>query len=483
MIAKNSISLQKILAIEDDTAITEFKCSTTGLPLWPQIRIVYIRMIMADHLYDAQLTGRSDTKASAWQAATTLLRSMAHNRSSLGPSQLRSNVLITSEGVADFMDAEGNWFNRLTDHFANIFPQQTHSLADHFEWRWPFPRSNERIIFHAPAQAWHTVLGRLYNSKDLRLQAARLVGHVNQRSQEILGWTPGGQRTAHLVQMLARKAAALPIQIRTYRRLLEAVAPRVLLVGCGCYGQSSALIATAKELGICTAEYQHGAVSAGHDGYNFAPALLEDEDYRKTLPDYFLSYGSWWTDQINAPIKPVAIGNPHREAKIASIRDRRADTRDLLILSDGIEFELYLELALKIAPLARKLGLRIRLRPHPLERTRISAEYLGKIDCIDIDMNTDIYASLETAHTVISELSTGTFEAINLVERIFIWNTEKARFAFPISPFETFDTPEKLIYLLQDPSNGKIPESLISSVWERGWVAKYKAFLHQQGVS
>ena len=47
----------------------------------------------------------------------------------------------------------------------------------------------------------------------------------------------------------------------------------------------------------------------------------------------------------------------------------------VLVLSDGIDFPLYLALAQGIAPAARSLGWRVVLRPHPLERTAVAAQY------------------------------------------------------------------------------------------------------------
>ena len=46
---------------------------------------------------------------------------------------------------------------------------------------------------------------------------------------------------------------------------------------------------------------------------------------------------------------------------------------DLLVLSDGWEFDIYLELARQLRAVAQKKGLRVVLRPHPLDRTRVAS--------------------------------------------------------------------------------------------------------------
>ena len=80
---------------------------------------------------------------------------------------------------------------------------------------------------------------------------------------------------------------------------------RLLIKEEACYGgaDNACAILAARNLGMVSAEYQHGAVSSGHNAYNFAPAISSAKSYRKTLPDYFLAYGSWWAAQINAPVK------------------------------------------------------------------------------------------------------------------------------------------------------------------------------------
>ena len=79
------------------------------------------------------------------------------------------------------------------------------------------------------------------------------------------------------------------------------------------------MIVAAKEMGIRTAEYQHGAVSRGHDAYNVAPGQGSSPEYQKVLPEFFLGYGRWWNEQINVPVTKVAVGNPHRDWRMLDL--------------------------------------------------------------------------------------------------------------------------------------------------------------------
>lgn len=478
-----NLALRDLLVIEDDPAILDFRCTATDLPLWPQIRVALFRMLMSDLLYGVRLTGASNAATSRTRAAATMLRSLAHNAQQLHGEDMRARICITADGVADQW-IDGQWFNRLSDHFVAERPADSLVLADHFEWRWPFPRHHGRMVMHAPWQAMNAVLGKMRVRPEHRRLASELVQLVIDRAHRHVNWSLDAERRATLTNMLARKTASMPWQHDAYIKLLSRIRPGLLMVGAGCYGPAASLIAAAKSLDICTAEYQHGAISGGHDAYNFAPAIRDSAVYQRTLPDHFLGYGKWWNDQINAPVEKWAIGNPHRAARINGLGVQAAAQKDLLILSDGIEFKLYLDLARSLHQHAKAIGLSIVLRPHPLERTR--ALQMGETETAGfrIDSNADLYQSLKTAHTVVSEVSTGLFEAVGIVQRILIWDTLKSRFGYPCHPFETFDSIDALLAkLTQQAETGRGEKFQSEHIWSENWKANFNEFLARQGLA
>ena len=64
-----------------------------------------------------------------------------------------------------------------------------------------------------------------------------------------------------------------------------------------------------------------------------------------TLPKHFLSYGKWWDQYLSLPLNKIAIGNPHRDSQLSRLTPLKNKT-DILVLGDGIETEMYLELAI-----------------------------------------------------------------------------------------------------------------------------------------
>lgn len=472
------LSLDAILAVEDDPALLNFQCHQTGILLWPLARVPFIRVILSDVLYGTPLPmGRAATPK--LQAVKTLGKAAIHN--ALHRSIEKTDILLMATGAGNQVK-DGRWFNRLADHFALARPDNTLLVEDFFQWQWPFPRWNSRVLFHAPTQTMAILAGRLF-CRDAHIeQAHALISLVEARARQLIDWELGANRKALLINALARKSAAVPWLYCTYCRMLGRVRPKILIKEEACYGPSSVLMHAARNMGVITAEYQHGAISAGHDAYNFSRTLRQSTQFQKSLPDYFFGYGSWWNEQVNAPVNKVTIGNPHRSEQLKRYPfDASRDTANILILGDGIETDFYLQLAGNLAAQIDP-ALSVVFRPHPLERTAVFKRFSDGADgAVRIDRNVDIYESFKDAYAVISELSTGLFEAVGLVQRIFILDTRKSRFAFPDHPFGVFTTIEDFLWQLREAHQGELNSEQCAKIWAPNWRENYQSFL--EGIS
>jgi hypothetical protein len=476
-----SITLAELLRVEDDGAILDFRCPSTGALLWPQIRTVFLRAAMSDYLYETPIDGSVSKGVPASRALATIARSVLRNTAMAASGRCRADICLLSEGIAN-QQIDGKWLNRLSDHFA-MSAARTLTVEDHFHWRWPFPRHNPRVMLHAPLQALNAITARLSVRGEHVRRAEQLVDYASTRAAALLGWRPGAQRERDLVVMLARKIAGMPRQFAAYERLLRRIRPKLLMLIGACYGPAATLVTVARRLGIVSAEYQHGTVSVGHDGYNFGSAVRDSAAYREGLPDHFLSYGEWWHSQTNAPVRMTAVGNPHRDFCIERQRERQQTKTDILILSDGVEFDMYLDLARQIESQARAVGLRVVLRPHPLERVAVLAKYCTAHDGVVLDTNPDLYTSLQHAHAVLSEVSTGLFEAAGLADRVFVWDTPKSKFCFPVSPFLPVASASELLERLRDERAGRLSPNEVGAIWAPRWRDNYSSFLRACGVS
>jgi hypothetical protein len=473
-------SIRDLLCVEDDPAVPRIVCPTTAIPLWSQGRTVFLRFIIADLFYQSAMPGRLDQSAGRVQAARTLARSIAGNMRTLASGRARRPILIKGDAVSDRWDGAA-WRNPLADAFGEATPGSATMLYDHYEWRWPFPRRNDTMaLFMAPFQTRHAIIGAIKADSHHYELAGNLVEIVADRAAKALGWEIGAKRREWLIRYLARKAAALPYKYRDYGALFDRLGTRLLLLSEGCYGQHAAMIRAARDRGILTAEYAHGAITEGHDAYNFASSVRMNAGYRQTLPDALLSYGRWWETQTNAPVEMVTIGNPARS--VAPDPEDAAGRRDVLILSDGIDFPEYLELARYVRGRADAIGLRTVLRPHPIEREPVRQQYGGSIDGISLEADGTIFDAFKTAKVVVSEVSTGLFDAHGLVDHIWVLTTPKSKFTMPRHPFQAIENLNELDRCLAGLATAMPEPSDSASIWEPEWKWNYLQFLSDRQI-
>lgn len=476
----HAFALSDILQIENCEEILEFQCPGTGIPIWTTIRVLFFRLIISDLFYGVPIGGGANNgSVTKFSHATIIGRSFAHNVLQMNRLKQACPIIIMATGVR-LIQREGFYFNALSDYFVEATQIRTLAIEDIFDSKWPFPRYKKEILLHTPLRVQGVLSGKL-RMNDFRLMAWQLVDMVSQRAKKIIDWDIGENRKQWLKEKCISGSASLLPRYKKYQKIFKKTEAKLLIKEEACYGGSdnAAAILAARSLGVVTAEYQHGAISMGHDAYNYAPGILNSSEFRKIIPDYFLTYGSWWGEQINAPIKRIAVGNPHRTEVLGASSSLISQSRQVLVLGDGIETSAYLKLCENLAAV---LGMdyRVIFRPHPLERASVWDKYPdGLVNAVRIDVNQDIYSSFRDAGAVVSEVSTGLFEAIGLVSKVFIWNTPKARFAYPVHPFQGFADADELAGLVLDSSAGRVTKQQMDSIWAPNWQRNYLDFIEQ----
>lgn len=469
------LSLQELLEIENDPAILAFRCADTALLLWPLLRNQMLRVLLESMYYekistaDAPPPGRHRAALRALPA--TLWANARRWRS------LRADVLVMASGAGHFQ-RDGASFNRITDYFALEDVERTVTLEGLIDWRLPQHPANPRTYFFLPWQGRIDVQGQLRLRARHVAQAAALVAFAVGRARALGLEVPADKQHA-LTGLVARKIARLPVMQSVYRRLLQKVRPRLVLLEQACYSDWGVFNHVAREIGARVAEPQHGLISKSHDAYNYAEALCRSAEFRPYLPHDLLGYGRWWCEQVNVPIDKHVIGHPHYVEQRRSVaRGSGDDTRDVLLLSDGFEFDRYLALA---RALQARVGERLRviLRPHPLERKRVYARFpASATGDVAIDRERDIYPALSRSAAVVSEISTGLFEAIGLADRVLMWATPKSLYSCPEHPFDTFSSVEELARKVLAPAD-EVPHAEVEDIWASDWRGNYRRYLDE----
>lgn len=468
-------SLSTLLQIENDNELIGLTCTATGLPVWPLIRVPVLRTIMSDWLFKSTSLSSIGQNVNFAKLARDAAISAIHNLDYTANPQ--RNILIQNTGLGNYYQ-DGLIHDRLVGYFTAALPIRTVVYQDKPKASFRDKYSFNPILYKSPRNIINKLYSKLAVKHNHRQLARRVINRAVENASSRLGYEFASDRILGLTNSLASHLAVLPYASETYANWFYKHGFRLLLKEDACYGGNSiAIIHAARLCGMVVAEYQHGAISKGHDGYNFANALANSHSFKAVLPDYLLTYGNWWSNQTNVPVQKIAIGNPHLTETLGSLGPVSHKRSQVLILGDGIETNLYLNLAKDIVKIVKEQGLAVVFRPHPFERDKVKSSILP--DGVRLDSHADIYSSLIESCVVISELSTGLFEAVGLVDKVLLWETDKSRFAFPEIPFKSFSTLDELVSILNDKDSFHKESSTVpaNELWQPNWKQNYLNFI------
>lgn len=468
-------SLSTLLQIEDDNDLIGPSCTATGLPVWPLIRVPVLRTIMSDWLFRSASLSSLGQNVNFVKLAKGAAISAIHN---LGyKATPKRNILIQNTGLGNYYQ-DGLVHDRLVGYFTQALPVETVVYQDkpknNFQDKYLF----NPILHKSPRNIINKLYSKLFIKNSHRRLARQVIDRAVENALAKFGYEFASDRVLSLSNSLASHLAVLPYASETYANWFSKHGFRLLLKEDACYGGSAiAIIHAARLCGMVVAEYQHGAISKGHDGYNVANALATSHSFKAVLPDYLLTYGNWWSNQTNMPVQKIAIGNPHLTETLGSFGPVSHKRSQVLILGDGIETALYLNLASQVSHMVRAQGMQVVFRPHPFEREKVKSLIFP--DGVRLDSHEDIYSSLKESSVVISELSTGLFEAVGLVDKVLLWETDKSRFAFPEIPFKSFSTMAELELIISDKDSLQkgSPTVPASDLWEPNWRRNFLRFV------
>lgn len=205
------------------------------------------------------------------------------------------------------------------------------------------------------------------------------------------------------------------------------------------------IIAAAKELSIEVNEFQHGAVFAGHVGYDFR--FWREVPY---FPDVFLAWGADWFSQVNFPseCQILVIGPNSNQTQLLELRGHEKNEKTLLVLAQGSmtsDLISFVRRFLKIRPDWQAL-----VKPHPREKElRQYTKVFTSHESFDFKIRVhkgDLYSALLKSDVVVGQSSTSIFEAAYSGRKAVI---VRGRFRVPVDiaqmcDLRVVDTPEEL---------------------------------------
>lgn len=205
-------------------------------------------------------------------------------------------------------------------------------------------------------------------------------------------------------QELADRRSMLPL----YRLFLNRIRPKVVVLAKS--NGRETLIEVCQILDIPVVELQHSMVHPHHYIYSFPGP----ERTKQHFPDYFLTFGEYWSDAVEFPIpneNVIAAGYPYFESERARYSDK--DTHEqVLFISQGTAGEEISRFAAKFASMTN-LDVIYKLHPGEYPRWESAYPWLRRSDLIVIDQDTPTLYELFSESTVqVGVSSTALFEGL-----------------------------------------------------------------------
>lgn len=160
------------------------------------------------------------------------------------------------------------------------------------------------------------------------------------------------------------------IRVPLYRRIINRVDPELAMTVVS-YGREP-FVEACKQRGVPVVELQHGVVSPHHMGYAYPGNRT-----KRTFPDYFLSFGTFWDEIVEFPLpsdRIIPVGYPYLERRRSNMDPSSSSSAERIVfLSQGTIGNPLSKFAAEFAD--RNPGRDVIYKLHPGEYSRWRREY------------------------------------------------------------------------------------------------------------
>lgn len=142
--------------------------------------------------------------------------------------------------------------------------------------------------------------------------------------------------TVPLRSMVTEDLSKRRVRLPLYQKLIRRIEPEGAIMTVSYNGRETFIEACRME-GVPVVELQHGAISRYHMGYSFPG------DEKHMFPDYFFSFGDFWSNLANLPLPSErihSVGYPYLEQKVGEYENTEPAKQTVFISQGTIGKEL-----------------------------------------------------------------------------------------------------------------------------------------------
>lgn len=471
---ENSYKIDDLLAFDDDPVMVD--SWVEPVHVW---RLVRYRVLQ-------RLAQRASFAASAHAPSERLgVRGVFdYARIALGRSLYRvapAEIAIFSTGAVNLRVGSA-YTNRLYDPFVATSRSRVCLIEQSRRKRFDVPR-REAVHYSDLLTVEASIAGRLRRlGRDTHARAHHVVDSIRRRLPHALEnsfWRA-------IEDTIMFYAAKYPRERRRYERFLRQRRVRAAFVEDASYGGQPALIDACRACGIRVGEFQHGLVSRHHPAYNYGRSFFSCPDLRSTLPDYYLTFGQYWSERTRTPSVKVAIGYPFLEFATTAGRINRDARPVVLLVSDGTLPQFYRDAVVTLVQSDDLQRADIVLKLHPGEVPYVESRYgdLREHRNVTLETYRSVYDLLGVAAVVIGCYSTVLYEAQAFGHSPLVYANELARAHLDLDQFTVFSDLKGMVTLVaqtlqRDRSLGAT-SGPNRHLWADRPVERWRAFLREE---
>ena len=437
-----------------------------GYHLYPLIRSDLLLFLQRHTcgLEQAHATGR---QRSGWAAslARTLLTAF-FRRNPLVIAGTR-DIVVFSTAAERKAVVDGRYFNVIYDYLIPCAGRPYLLVEEMHQYRHRVPVHTRSLVYREVL----SVLARLFRKRRIDVATVRRFDQMIRDMVRELTAAPAPSLSS--VEQHIRMGLAFA---GLCRALFSRWRPKLVFVEDGCYGSYNALLLrVCDDMGIPTAEFQHGWVGEQHLAYCYA---IDVPDYARYLPDYFLTFGQYWSDVLRKlPCHKIVVGNPHLSSRVRNSSPSASGASRVLFVSDGNQSGEFSSLALQLRELL-PADYDIIFRLHPGEVPFLNQRYgsLLKTGSITVSTSGDIYDLFQDCHHIVGIGSTVLFEALPFQKRIYVLKNDYSRAYVPPSIGTWFTRATELAKSILSAGSDSAPPDW-RYYWELNWESRFRSFL------
>jgi hypothetical protein len=264
--------------------------------------------------------------------------------------------------------------------------------------------------------------------------------------------------------------------------------PKLIIVSEGNNGEwkQAILFQVAKELGIPTAEVQHGVFNLG---MKYGPKLAASSALKAMKSDYELVFGPYHAGLTNAPVQCIPFGHYDLEQAVKRFKSNSPSKKDkeinVVLIGEGIppssvDNGLLRHTLSALQQWNQSFKLCIRLHPSEQADAKYEPFFQFQGTRYSTHKEESIYDVINEADIIVSHASTVVFEALYFQKKVCVLRDDNTAMYVPEGVGLPFYNAETLLELLNQLASDKKPPAEENQYWSmEGVVNNFRVFWRQ----